>query len=82
MSDFARIFWSGRSQAVRLPKQFRMTGDKVRIRRQGAAVVLEPVESDWAWLDAIAGEFSDDFFSDGRNQPELPGRPQLDGAFE
>lgn len=82
MPETAKLFWSGRSQAVRLPKRFRMPGAEVRIRRQGAAVVLEPLESDWAWLDAIAGEFSSDFFAGGRRQPELPHRPELDRAFE
>ena len=82
MSKTAKLFWSGRSQAVRLPKEFRMKGDEVRIRKQGAAVILEPIASDWAWLDAIAGEFSEDFFAEGRDQPKLPSRPELDGAFE
>lgn len=82
MSNTAKFFWSGRSQAVRLPKRFRMPGTEVRIRRQGAAVVLEPLESDWAWLDAIAGEFSDDFLAHGGGQSELPPRPALDGAFD
>ena len=66
MSDTAKLFWSGRSQAVRLPRQFRMEGDEVRIRRQGAAVILEPMVSDWEWLDTIVGEFSPDFFAGGR----------------
>ena len=82
MSRTAKLFWSGRSQAVRLPKEFRMEGAEVRIRRQGAAVILEPVASDWAWLDAIAGEFSEDFFAAGRNQPALSSRMELDSAFE
>ena len=42
----ARVFWSGRSQAVRLPKEFRFDGDTVLVRREGAAVVLEPAR-DW-----------------------------------
>ena len=42
-----------------------MKGDEVRIRRQGSALILEPVASDWAWLEAISGEFSSDFFADG-----------------
>lgn len=46
MSGTARLFWSGRSQAVRLPSEFRMKGAEVRIRSQGAWVVLEPVASD------------------------------------
>jgi antitoxin VapB len=57
----ARIFWSGRSQAVRLPKEFRFRGREVRIRRHGTAVTLEPITEDWAWLDAIAGKLDDDF---------------------
>lgn len=40
----ARVFWSGRSQAVRLPKAFRFSTDEVAIRREGRAVVLEPIE--------------------------------------
>ncbi len=81
MKRTAKLFWSGRSQAVRLPKDFRMKGDEVRIRRQGSALILEPVASDWAWLEAISGEFSSDFFAEGRDQPELPARTNLDEAF-
>ena len=82
MSKTAKLFWSGRSQAVRLPKEFRMKGDEVRIRKQGTALILEPVALDWAWLDAISGAFSDDFLSEGRAQPDLPSGTLLDGAFE
>jgi antitoxin VapB len=39
----AKLFWNGRSQAVRLPKEFRFEGDEVEIRREGEAVILEPV---------------------------------------
>ena len=48
MMEIAKVFWSGRSQAVRLPKEFRVEGDEVRIRRHGAAVILEPIATDWA----------------------------------
>ncbi|MGH8593384.1 MAG: antitoxin, partial [Gammaproteobacteria bacterium] len=41
--ETAKIFWSGRSQAVRLPKNFRFEGDEVRIRRHGNTVILEPL---------------------------------------
>jgi len=57
----AKIFRSGRSQAVRLPKDIRFPGDHVRIRRHGSAVILEPVPEDWAWLDSIAGKLDEDF---------------------
>ncbi|WP_199857199.1 antitoxin [Sphingomonas sp. EC-HK361] len=47
----ARIFWSGRSQAVRLPKEYRFEGQQVRISRDGDKVILEPaVEDGWSWL--------------------------------
>ena len=82
MAQTAKLFWSGRSQAVRLPKSFRMEGNEVRIRRQGRQVVLEPIAEDWAWLDAIAGTFSDDFFSEGRRQPGEQQRPALDTLFD
>ena len=82
MAKTAKLFWSGRSQAVRLPKEFRMDGEEVRIRKQGASVVLEPVVADWAWLDAIAGKFSRDFFAEGRKQPAHQVRPALNAAFE
>lgn len=81
MAQTAKLFWSGRSQAVRLPKSFRMEGNEVRIRRQGRQVVLEPIAEDWAWLDAIAGTFSDDFFAEGRRQPDQQHRPELDALF-
>ena len=42
----AKLFWSGRSQAVRLPKDFRIEGSEVRIRRRGTAVILEPIAHD------------------------------------
>lgn len=67
----AKLFWSGRSQAVRLPRDFRFDGTEVRIRKAGNAVILEPVASDWDWLDTL-GIFSDDFMADGRLQPEMP----------
>lgn len=66
---------------ARLPKEFRM-GDEVRIRKQGAAVVLEPIATDWQWLDGIAGKFSEDFFQDGRNQPSMPPGRDMGPAFE
>ena len=79
--ETAKIFWSGRSQAVRLPKEFRVEGDEVRIRRHGAAVILEPIAADWAWLDALSGPLDSDFQA-GANEKPLPQvRPELDRAF-
>ena len=77
----AKVFWSGRSQAVRLPRAFRVDGREVRIRRRGRAIVLEPVPESWEWLDALAGEFDEDFVSAVREQPEAKERPELGKVF-
>ena len=48
MEGTAKLFINGRSQAVRLPKEFRFKGTEVKIRREGRKVILEPSEtSDW-----------------------------------
>ncbi len=80
--ETAKLFWSGRSQAVRLPKEFRIEGTEVRIRRQGAAIVLEPIPPDLAWLDALAGPLDADFRQAALEQPALTDRPELDRLFE
>jgi antitoxin VapB len=77
----AKVFWSGRSQAVRLPRAFRVDGREVRIRRRGRAILLEPVPDSWEWLDALAGDLDDDFVSAVREQPEPTPRPGLDEVF-
>jgi antitoxin VapB len=76
-----KLFWSGRSQAVRLPKEFRFPGSEVRIRRHGSAVILEPLADDWSWLDALAGQLDDDFARAAAERPEAQQRPALDEAF-
>ena len=66
----AKIFMHGRSQAVRLPKEFRFEGTEVRVSRQGDKVILEPMnaaapfdpEAFWRMIDALGGG---DFMPDG-----------------
>jgi len=55
----AKIFKTGRSQAVRLPKEFRFDGDTVLVRREGKAVILEPDEWPEGWVESFAGIPSD-----------------------
>lgn len=70
----AKIFQNGKSQAVRLPKAFRLSGTEVRISREGNRIILEPLEQSWEqWFCAIS-QFSDDFMSQGRDQPLLQER--------
>lgn len=80
--ETAKLFWSGRSQAVRLPKDFRIEGSEVRIRRHGAAVILEPIAQDWAWLDALAGPVDTDFQQAVGEQPVAEDRPELGRLFD
>jgi antitoxin VapB len=73
----AKLFMHGRSQAVRLPKEFRLPGTEVRVRRVGRAVLLEPLERDGADIKAIFTELdrlgARDFQPERRPaQPPLP----------
>lgn len=79
MSSTAKIFMTGRSQAVRLPKEFRFEGSQVKIRREGNAVVLEPMSSDWAWLDALPDTVDSDFVDSVLDRPtKQQDRPGLE----
>ena len=76
--DTAKVFWSGRSQAVRLPKAFRFEGDEVRIRRHGETVILEPISLNWDWLDRVTGPVDADFAKATAEEPLDQVRPRLD----
>ena len=80
----AKLFKHGRSQAVRLPKEFRMAGTEVRVRRIGRSVLLEPIERDLGDVAAIFAEIDRlggaDFLPEGR--PEQPAMPMQRAAFE
>ncbi|MEW6220945.1 MAG: type II toxin-antitoxin system VapB family antitoxin [Thermodesulfobacteriota bacterium] len=65
----AKLFQNGNSQAVRLPREFRMPGDMVKISRRGRQVILEPLETTWDSLFDSLKDFPDDFMVDGRQQP-------------
>jgi antitoxin VapB len=69
----AKLFQNGQSQAVRLPKTFRMPGKEVYIKKVGNAVVLLPIEHPWDTLFESLTQFSDDFMAE-REQPELQTR--------
>lgn len=74
-TQFARLFQNGSSQAVRLPREFRFKGDKVRIRRVGNSVVLEPLADDPAtWLAELKKVPADPEFMKERHQPKTPKR--------
>jgi antitoxin VapB len=73
----AKLFWNGRSQAVRLPKQFRFEGDRVRVMRMGAGILLEPVpekkkETVEEWFARMDAMGADPLFPEGRKQNLAP----------
>jgi antitoxin VapB len=73
-TDIAKLFQNGRSQAVRLPKEFRFEGDRVRIRRVARGVLLEPFIPDTTrWFEEL-DKFSSEPFSPHRRQPVTPKR--------
>ena len=70
----AKLFQKGRSQAVHLPKAFRLSGKEVKISKQGNKIILEPIEDFWeGWFEAIK-QFSDNYMPNGREQPEAQER--------
>ncbi len=71
---FARVFMSGRSQAVRLPKEFRFETDRVVIRREGRHVLLSPPFKDWEDYWKNGTRFPDDFYEamEELDKEELP----------
>jgi len=78
--NVAKIFKHGRSQAVRLPKEFRLPGTEVRVSRVGKGVLLEPIELDvaawFATLDRLRALAGGEFLPEGR--PEQPPMPDDD----
>ena len=72
----ARLFRNGQSQAVRLPKEFRFSGERVWIKRVGNTVVLLPEKASWASLFESLSRFSDDFM-ETRQQPAQQQRKGL-----
>jgi antitoxin VapB len=70
----AKIFKSGNSQAVRLPKEFQFDVTEVQIFRRGEEVVLKKRPRDMGRVFELLTELSDDFMEDGRQQPAFQER--------
>jgi len=72
----AKIFNNGRSQAVRLPKDFRFSGNDVFIKKIGKLVILLPKDDPWSVLVNSLDQFTDDFM-DSRDQPSKDSREKF-----
>ena len=82
MTATAKIFMTGRSQAVRLPKAFRLPGNEVKVSREGNKIVLEPLEAAVdveAWHAKLMELGGGDFLPEGRpEQPPMPDGSEID----
>lgn len=75
--EVAKVFETGRSQAVRLPKKYRFQSDEVVVQRLGDAVLLVPKEFLWnTFMNGLEG-FTDDIFPAGREQGTQEERTEL-----
>jgi len=73
----AKLFQNGRSQAVRLPKDYRFSGTDVFIQKVGDSVILFPKDKIWEiFLHGLNG-FTKDYFKNGREQPPVQERKGL-----
>ena len=69
-ADTVRIFTSGNSQAIRLPKRFRLPGQTARIERKGKSLVITPEEDVWARFERGVAGLAGLWEGFERNQPE------------
>ena len=74
--DTAKLFKNGNSQAVRLPKAYRIRGKEAYITKVGNAIILLPKIGKWNSLIECLDKFTDDFMTD-RRQPELENREEI-----
>lgn len=72
----AKLFFNGRSQAVRLPKNLNFSGNDIYIKKIGRLVVLIPKDDPWSSLINSLDQFTDDFMHN-RNQPDQDSREKF-----
>ncbi|WP_310602442.1 type II toxin-antitoxin system antitoxin VapB [Anaerosporobacter sp.] len=73
----AKVFENGRSQAVRLPKECRFSGEEVAVNKIGDVVILIPKENKWTGFLSSLSLFTEDFMAEGREQPAVQERETL-----
>ncbi len=79
--DTARLFQSGRSQAVRLPKEYRFAGTEVVVKHFGNGVLLLPADNPWQTMQAGLDAFEPGFTL-AREQPEEQQRAAIQARAE
>ena len=69
-----KVFKSGNSQAVRIPKEYQFGEEELIINKIGNTIILFPKDDPWKPFKDSLREFTDDFFVDGRKQPAMQKR--------
>ncbi|MDX9715671.1 MAG: type II toxin-antitoxin system VapB family antitoxin [Dissulfurispiraceae bacterium] len=70
----SKVFTSGNSQAVRLPKQYQVKDSELFIQKIGDLILLFPKNKPWTAFEESLNEFPADFFAEGRQQPKIQKR--------
>jgi len=73
----SKVFISGNSQAVRLPKEYQVDDKELYIQKIGNTIILFPKIDPWSLFENSLNEFSDDFMAEGRMQPAVQKRERL-----
>jgi antitoxin VapB len=73
----SKVFTSGNSQAIRLPKEYQVEEKELFIQKIGSTIILFPKKKPWETFEKSLNEFSDDFMKDGRKQPKIQKRDNL-----
>ena len=69
-----KVFKSGNSQAVRIPKEYQIDTDELFINKIGNVIIIFPKNDPWELFKQSLESFSDDYFINGRNQGEMQKR--------
>ena len=73
----SKVFTSGNSQAIRLPKEYQVDDKELFIQKIGNTIILFPKKNPWKAFEKSLSEFSDDFMANGRKQPKMQKRNGL-----
>lgn len=73
----SKVFISGNSQAIRLPKEYQVEDKELYIQKIGKTIILFPKTNPWETFENSLQEFSSDFMEDGRKQPEMQTREEI-----
>ncbi|WP_103680524.1 type II toxin-antitoxin system antitoxin VapB [Alkalispirochaeta sphaeroplastigenens] len=72
-----KVFQSGNSQAIRIPKEYAISDTELFIHKVGSSIILTSKDDVWSSFRNSINNFSDDLFSEGREQPKMQEREEI-----